>query len=79
MVAIVSLVLAMFMGSMAGSTAGGIKMSRIIIAIKGAYIKVRKLINPHYAPKATFEGKILEENTINDVFSLLPYTFSYFL
>lgn len=75
MVAIVSLVLAMFMGAMAGSTAGGIKMSRIIIAIKGAYIKVRKLINPHYVPKATFEGKILEENTINDVFSFFTLYF----
>ena len=75
MVAIVSLVLAMFMGAMAGSTAGGIKMSRIVIAVKGAYIKVRKLINPHYVPKATFEGKILEENTINDVFSFLTLYF----
>jgi trk system potassium uptake protein TrkH len=74
-VATTVLTLLMFFGAMAGSTAGGIKVSRIIIAIKGAYIKIRKLINPHYVPKARFEGKILEQNTINDVFSFLTLYF----
>jgi trk system potassium uptake protein TrkH len=63
------LLLIMFMGAMAGSTAGGIKISRFIIALKGAYINVRKLINPRYVPKAKFEGKTLESKTINDVFA----------
>ena len=40
-----TLVVVMFIGAMAGSTAGGIKVSRIVIAMKGAYINVRKLIN----------------------------------
>ena len=64
-----TLVILMFTGAMAGSTAGGIKMSRIVIAVKGAYINVRKLINPRYVPKTKMEGKILEEKTINDVFA----------
>lgn len=68
MLAKTTLVLAMFSGAMAGSTAGGIKTSRIIIAMKGAYINVRKLINPRYVPKAKFEGKTLEQKTISDVF-----------
>jgi len=66
-----SLIVVMFVGAMAGSTAGGIKMSRIVIALKGAYINIRKLINPRYVPKAKFEGKTLEEKTINDVFSFI--------
>lgn len=75
MLATTTLVLVMFTGAMAGSTAGGIKMSRIIIAVKGAYINVRKLINPRYVPKAKFEGKTLESRTINDVFSFITLYF----
>lgn len=69
------LVILMFCGAMAGSTAGGIKVSRIVIAMKGSYINVRKLINPRYAPKAKFEGKSLEQKTINDVFGFITLYF----
>ncbi len=65
------LVILMFTGAMAGSTAGGMKISRIVIAIKGNIINIRKLINPRYVPKAKFEGKSLEEKTTNDVFSFI--------
>ena len=69
------LLLAMFVGGMAGSTAGGIKVSRILIAFKGAYINVRTLINPRYVPKAKFENKTLETKTINDVFAFITLYF----
>ena len=71
MLAKTTLIVLMFIGAMAGSTAGGIKLSRIVIAMKGAYINVRKLINPRYVPKAKFEEKSLEERTINDVFAFI--------
>lgn len=69
MLAKTALLVVMFVGAMAGSTAGGIKVSRIVIAVKGAYVNVRKLINPRYVPKVKFEGKTLEEKTISDVFA----------
>ncbi len=75
MLATTSLMLVMFIGAMAGSTAGGIKVSRIVMAMKGAYINVRKLINPRYVPKAKFEGKTLESSTINDVFAFITLYF----
>lgn len=75
MLATTTLFVLMFMGAMAGSTAGGIKISRIIIAVKGAYINIRKLINPRYVPKAKIEGKSLEEKTINDVFAFVTMYF----
>ena len=75
MLAQTTLVLVMFTGAMAGSTAGGIKVSRIVIALKGAYINVRKLVNPRYVPKAKFEGKSLEQKTINDVFGFITLYF----
>lgn len=71
MLAVMCLVIVMFTGAMAGSTAGGIKVSRIVISLKGIYINIRKLINPRYVPKAKFEGKNLEEKTINDVFAFI--------
>ncbi len=74
-----SLIVIMFIGAMAGSTAGGIKVSRIVMAVKGAYINVRKLINPRYVPKAKFEGKTLEEKTINDVFAFITLYFFIFI
>ena len=79
MLATMSLVMVMFIGAMAGSTAGGIKVSRIVIALKGAYINVRKMINPRYVPKAKFEGKTLENKTINDVFAFITLYFFIFL
>ena len=71
MVSKMVIVILMFTGAMAGSTAGGIKLSRIVMAIKGTYVNVRKLINPRYVPKTKFEGKSLEEKTTNDVFSFI--------
>ena len=79
MLSTMALLLVMFMGAMAGSTAGGIKLSRIIIAMKGAYINVRKLINPRYVPKTKFEGKTLSSRTINDVFAFITLYFFIFL
>lgn len=69
MLAQMVLLMMMFTGGMAGSTAGGTKISRSVIAFKGAYINVRKMINPRYVPKAKLEGKSLEPRIINDVFA----------
>ncbi|MBO5286997.1 MAG: TrkH family potassium uptake protein [Clostridia bacterium] len=73
--AVTVLVLVMIFGAMAGSTAGGIKISRVVIALKGIYVSIRKLINPRYVPKTKFEGKSLNEKTTNDVFSFIALYF----
>lgn len=67
------------LGAMAGSTAGGIKVSHIVIALKGTYIHIRKLVNPRYVPKAKFEGKTLETKTVDDVFAFITLYFFLFL
>lgn len=79
MLGITGLILVMFTGGMAGSTAGGTKISRLVIAVKGAYINVRKLISPRYVPKAKFEGKTLDSKTINDVFAFFTLYWFIFL
>lgn len=75
MAAIAVLVIIMVIGGMAGSTAGGVKVSRIAISAKGIYVSVRKLINPRYVPKVKFEEKPLEEKTINGVFNFITLYF----
>lgn len=75
MLATSTLVVIMFVGGMAGSTGGGMKVSRVVMAMKGTYINIRRLINPRYVPKAKFEGKTLEERTINDVFAFITLYF----
>ncbi len=75
MLATTVLLVLMLIGAMAGSTAGGIKVSRIGIAVKGTYIKLRKLINPRYVPKTKFDGKTLEEETVGNVFSFITLYF----
>ena len=69
------IVILMLFGAMAGSTAGGIKISRVVIAFKSIFTKIKKLINPRYVAKTKYEGKILEEETSNDVFAFLSMYF----
>ena len=78
MLGTMALVIVMFTGAMAGSTAGGIKLSRIVMAVKGAYVIVRKLINPRYVPVVKFEVKTLEQKTISDVFAFITLYFFIF-
>lgn len=50
------LVLLMFIGGCAGSTGGGIKVSRIALLFKNALYKVRKMINPRRVKVMKYEG-----------------------
>lgn len=75
MAAVMTLTVLTFVGGMAGSTAGGLKTSRIMIAVKGFYVNIRKLINPRYVPKVKFEGKTLDQQTTNGVFSFISLYF----
>lgn len=73
------LILLMFVGAMAGSTAGGLKVSRIVIAFKGIFYNIRKLIDPHYVPSKKMEGKVLDSKTVNDVFAYITLYFLIFM
>lgn len=53
------LLLLMFCGAMAGSTAGGLKTSRVIIYVKSTLIEIYRSISPNSRKKLSFEGKML--------------------
>lgn len=58
------LVMLMFLGACAGSTAGGIKIARIVILFKSAARDVQRMIHPHAVATVRFEGKTLDDKTI---------------
>ncbi len=61
------LLLIMFGGACAGSTAGGLKISRIIMLSKIARRELKKVLHPRSVNAVRFEGKKLDEQTITGV------------
>ena len=61
------LLLLMFCGACAGSTGGGVKVSRIIILFKSVVKEVRVLIHPKCTIKVKMNGRILEHETLRGV------------
>ena len=67
------LVLLMFIGGCAGSTGGGMKVSRIIILLKSCHAELKRLILPSRVKRVWFEGKAVSDQVVQGVhvFSLL--------
>ena len=61
------LVLLMFVGACAGSTGGGIKVSRFVILTKATKAEVRKLLHPRSVRVMTIDGKQIPRETIQGV------------
>ena len=58
------IVLLFFIGACAGSTGGGIKISRFIILFKSMAKEVRLLIHPNHVRKLEIDGHKIEHNVI---------------
>ena len=61
------LLLIMFIGACAGSTGGGIKVSRIIILFKGMARELRTLIHPRQVKKITIDSRPVEHEVVRSV------------
>ena len=57
----------MFIGGCAGSTAGGLKVSRILILIKMIRKELLHMIHPRSISSVKFEGKKVDDTTIKSV------------
>ena len=66
----------MFVGACAGSTAGGIKVSRIIILFKGFVREVQMLVHPRQVKKITVDSRPLSHEVVR---SVNAYIACYFL
>lgn len=70
----------MFTGACAGSTAGGFKLSRIVILIKTIKKEFQRIIHPRSVKTVRFEGKTLDDVTRHGVTAYLSiYAFSFFV
>lgn len=70
------LVFLMVVGACAGSTGGGVKVSRFVILFKVMAFEVRKLLHPRSVKVLTMDGKPISKETIQGVQS---YMMVYFL
>ena len=61
------LVLIMFIGACAGSTGGGMKVSRILIAFKGYVREIFTLIHPKQVKKITLDGRTVDREVVRSV------------
>lgn len=58
------LIILMLMGACAGSTGGGIKMSRILILFKSVRKQIQMLIHPRAVMKISIDGNVVEHDTV---------------
>ena len=61
------ILLLMIVGACAGSTGGGIKVSRVVILFKMVCKEIRVLLRPRTVSAVRVEGKTLDQPTINSV------------
>ena len=74
------LLILMFIGGCAGSTAGGLKVSRVLILLKRVRRELRRMIHPRSVNSVQFEGKTIPDVTLNNVTVYLAiYFFIYFI
>ncbi|MCR5625097.1 MAG: TrkH family potassium uptake protein [Lachnospiraceae bacterium] len=57
----------MFVGACAGSTGGGIKVSRIVIMLKTVVKEVHSFLYPKNIEKIRYEGKVVEHNVLRSI------------
>lgn len=57
----------MFVGGCAGSTAGGLKLSRVMILFKIGLRELKKMLRPRSVCSVRHEGKTLESSTLKSV------------
>ena len=57
----------MFIGACAGSTAGGLKVSRVVILFKMGLREIKRMIHPRSVGSVNFEGKEVDEHTKSSI------------
>jgi trk system potassium uptake protein TrkH len=61
------LIIVMFIGACAGSTGGGLKVSRIMLAIKAAIREMNYYLHPKSVRKVKMDGRTVEQEQIEGV------------
>lgn len=67
------MILLMFIGASAGSTGGGIKVSRILLMVKSAFCERRRLLNPRKISVVRMDGKMVSDDTIRGIWQYMSF------
>ncbi len=73
------ILLCMFIGAMAGSTGGGIKIIRIILLVKYGYQEIFKFIHPHAVRSIKLGGKPVPAEVLNSIWGFFILYLGVFL
>ena len=65
----VILVLLMLIGACAGSTGGGLKVSRVILLFKTAAADVKKVVHPRTVQRVSMDGKRVSAETTHAIYT----------
>lgn len=57
----------MLVGACAGSTGGGLKVSRLVILVRSAWAELRRLVHPHTVKVMMLDGKSVSRDTVRAV------------
>ncbi len=72
------LIVLMFVGGCAGSTSGGIKISRFILLIKAVFRDIKQMLHPTAVASIRFDGKKVDDKTIHGVSTYFAFYFIIF-
>lgn len=61
------LITCMFLGGMAGSTGGGIKIMRVMVLVKHSYQQIFHIIHPHAVTTVKLGGKSVPQEILNGI------------
>lgn len=70
------LLLLMIIGACAGSTGGGVKVSRVVLVCKSVKLELEQLLHPHGVQRVRMDGKLVDRQMLNSVFIFM---ITYFL
>ena len=73
------LVILMILGACAGSTAGGLKISRVLIIIKGISREIKRILRPRSVNVVRIDGEAIPDGTVFSAASYLTLYFSLIL
>ncbi len=61
------LIICMFLGAMAGSTGGGIKIMRVMLLIKHGYQQIFRIVHPHAVTTVKLGGRPVPQDIISSI------------
>jgi trk system potassium uptake protein TrkH len=67
------LFLIMFIGGSAGSTAGGIKIVRVLLVLKNGFLELKRLLHPNAVIPVKFNGVVVKPGVMSNILAFVTF------